>query len=68
MVGEVVMGLVEVQLGGRELTAGRNWFTMAVNLDPKRKEGARMRMLPAKKMAASRRSRIRGGIARLEVE
>ena len=63
-----MMGLVEVQLGGREVTAGRNWFTIAVNLDPKRKEGARMKMLPAKKMAASKRVRIRGRIARLEVE
>ena len=33
-----MMGLVEVQLGGREVTVGRNWFTMAVNLVPKRKQ------------------------------
>jgi hypothetical protein len=60
MVGEAMIGLVEVQLGGREVTAGRNWFTIAVNLELKRMEGARMRTLPVKKTAARRRSRIRG--------
>ena len=68
IVGEVMIGLVEAQLGGREVTAGRNWPTMAVNLDPKRKEGARTKTLLAKKMTVRRRIRICEGIARLEVE
>ena len=62
-----MIGLVEVQLGGLEVTAGRNWFTIAVNLDLNRKLEARMKVVPTKKMEASRKSRIRGGIARLEV-
>lgn len=67
MVTEVVTGLVDVQLVGREtLAAGLTCLKMALNLGPMRREGARMKEKPVKRMAARRTTRIREKVARLE--
>jgi len=68
MVTDVTIGLVDVQLVGREVVAvGLTCLNRAVNLDPTRREGARMKAMPTKRRTARRRSRTREKIARLEV-
>ena len=64
---DVTIGLVDVQLVGRAvLAAGLTWLKRAVNLDPMRREGARMKEMPVKRTTARRISRTREWIARLE--
>jgi hypothetical protein len=66
-VTDVVIGLVDVQLVGREVvTVGLTCWNRAVNRDPTRRDGARMKEMPAKRRAAKRISRTREEIARLE--
>jgi hypothetical protein len=68
MVTDVVTGLVDVQLVGRAVLAiGLIWLKRAVNLDPMRREGARMKEMPVKRTTARRIRRSRKWIARLEV-
>lgn len=60
MVTEVMIGLVDVQLVGREVViVGPTCLKRAVNRDPMRKEGARMKEMPVKRRAARRISRSR---------
>jgi hypothetical protein len=67
MVTEVMIGLVDVQLVGREVViVGPTCLNRAVNRDPMRKEGARMKEMPVKRRAARRISRSRRWIARME--
>ncbi len=67
MVTDVTIGLVDVQLGGREEAAvGLTCLKRAVNRGPIRREGARMKEMPAKSRTARRTSRNREKIARLE--
>jgi hypothetical protein len=62
-----MIGLVDVQLVGRGVVVvGLTCLNKAVNRDPIRREGARMKEMPAKRRTATRTSRIRGKIARLE--
>jgi len=68
MAMDVVIGLVDAQLVGRAVLAvGLIWLKRAVNLDPMRREGARMREMPLKRTTARRIRRSRKWIARLDV-
>jgi hypothetical protein len=67
MVTDVTIGLVDVQLVGREVVGvGLTCLNSAVNRDPTRREGARMKEMLAKRRTARRISRSREKIARLE--
>jgi hypothetical protein len=60
MVMDVIIGLVDVQLVGREVVAvGLTWLNRAVNRDPIRTEEARMKDMPIKRRTARMTSRIR---------
>lgn len=67
MVIDEVIGLVDVQLVGRDVgELGLTCLKRAVNRDPTRREGARMKEMPAKIKKPKRTSRIRERVARLE--
>ena len=66
---EVMRGLVDVQLAGPGWLTGLSWFKRAFNLDPteRRKVGARMSVIPAKRRTEKKIRRTRKNFARMSV-